>query len=141
MIKIQCEVSDVQAFLSKHAEMQTEMDRQWASARQAWDERDNLLETITQLRAELARMRDNVTTACKAQLDQLPSGTHTSWQTVQFVQDLILAVLDHRKIAAIKAVRSLCGPPSGGPMGLKEAKDLVETFEPFKAVNLGGDQF
>jgi hypothetical protein len=145
MIKIECEVSDLQALFDKHAEMQAEVERQQECARQAWNERDNLLETVSQLRRDVANQlrdndwlrveNDNLKDKVKVnppQLDQLPTGAHVYWQTIQWTKDLIRAVLDHRKIGAIKAVRALCGPPSGGSLGLKEAKDLVEEFYPFK---------
>ena len=41
-------------------------------------------------------------------------------------RDLISAIFANQKIAAIKAVRTMCG------LGLREAKDLVEEFPNFR---------
>jgi ribosomal protein L7/L12 len=190
MIKIECEVSDIQAFLDERAKLASKIDDQQRDIRLAWKTADdksdkiegletlvlghrdqiNTLEAevnrlsqekpqdilIAELRGEIAALRTELdqkqdeikrliqelkvsqASLVNGYCDQLPSGAHQSWvndavhrQTEQFLRDLISAVLDHRKIAVIKAVRCLGGPPSDGPMGLKEAKDLVEEFEPF----------
>lgn len=120
MIKFECDVTDLQALLSRVAEMQAETERLRFSACEAWKAYDEKQATITRLQTRAA------------QLEQSPAPAHVSWQTIEFVKELIQGVIDHNKIKTIKAVRSLCGPPSGGPLELKGAKDLVETFTYFK---------
>ena len=55
------------------------------------------------------------------------------------IRDLMVATLEGKKIAAIKAVRGIFQTSNGETLGLREAKDLVEkvncwTYQPWNKV-------
>lgn len=116
MIKIELEVSDLAELTAKVARDQDEI-------RQAWREVDCLNDTIHSLRTELTETREALA-GIKALIPT--NATQDSWVNAGACRDLIAAVNGNEKIRAIKAVRTMTR------LGLREAKDLVEEFAPFR---------
>jgi ribosomal protein L7/L12 len=119
MIKIECNVEDVVAFLANKASDAEAVLRAEANVRVARDAVDVVQAQLTAAREELTQFKKSCATA-------------PPWMTPymgQQCRDLMTACLAGygSKIAAIKAVRSLTG------LALKEAKDLVEEFRCFDA--------
>ena len=91
-----------------------------SSEREAWNRATELQNQIDRLQDEVANLKTRLVAVPP------PIADHVRWVNAGACRDLISAIFANQKIAAIKAVRTMCG------LGLREAKDLVEEFPNFR---------